>query len=171
MSSQAPNNDPLEQITAPRNALAPLDSEQAALRESYLQLGGWLEQAAGEFDEAAFLAKLQRNISTTELPANTESKSKFWLLALLAVAAALLLAFVGWQWSQTKNDFAEQVPTKLPTVVGVELPWTDPLDDQLLAASQQVREASGNGGYVDQPLQWLQDQMRAMEADLESGSL
>ena len=171
MSSQSPQNDPLEQVTAPRDARSELDSEQAALRESYLQLGTWLEQAAGEFDEAAFLAKLQRNIAASELPATTVKKSQPWLLALLAVAAALLLAFVGWRWSNVKNEFTKVPPAKLPTVVGVELPWTDPLDDQLLAASQQVREASGSGGYVDQPLQWLQDQMREMEADLQSGSL
>jgi hypothetical protein len=170
MSSDSHSNDPLKNITQPREARPKLDGEQAPLRDSYLQLGGWLEQAAGEFDEATFLAKLRENLADSQ-PAAAAERAPRWLLSLLAVAATAVLGFVSWWSFAEKVSVIDQPVAKLPTATGVSLPWTDPLDDQLAAAWQQVREGTDSRRNVDPPLQWLHDQIREMEADLQSGSL
>lgn len=172
---------PLREITAPRSEQPRLSEDALALREGYLQFGQLLDNAASDFDPTALVTNLQGWADDSKSSADSlmsakrvktgDSQRFFGIWGAFAAALAVLLAFISWQQFSLLNEMPEVVSPKPSELTRVELPWTDPLDDQLAIASEHVRQMSDRDVSVDTPLWLLLDQMREMEADLQSGSL
>jgi hypothetical protein len=179
----------LQQATSGKPAAAPLEAETAALRESFLQFGRAVESAAGDFDEAALVAKLTRSLAEENqpLPAPRMKDQTAWWPAVLtlALAASALVAIVriAAEWPQNTVATNTVAPnTVAPTQPGQAQPppeiqlvtsatWSDPLDEEIASAQAAVERLAGRTSDLDGSLENFGSRLEALSAELESGSL
>lgn len=164
-----------------------LDTETAALRESFLQLGRAVEATEAGFDEAALIAKLTRacladEIQPVAIPAGKQRRDWISLVLGAALAASALVAIVrtAFVWSggevavtplqppDPRGDLAAQVPRGIEEV----LPgWSDPLDEEIASAQSAVEGLADRATDLDGALDSAGWRLKSIFEELESGSL
>jgi hypothetical protein len=175
-----------------------LEGDAAALREGWRVLSSALDQSCPHFDEAALVARLQREIAFSSSAAETKRASGGWIvLAALvggALAASLLLVVA------LASGKLGQQPIAGPTITPrnnlavtpnndqspiVETPphpgmnendghvwnWDDPLDSQISVAAAQMQTFQKPALPLDASISTLNHQLQRMAQDLEEGAL
>src|SRR5262249_17908808 len=125
-----------------------LDSETAATRDGFLSLGAAIESAAGNFDEATLLARLQEScVATPVVTPQRRGLPRDWITLVLtsALAAAGLIAIAriamdaqptGPQVAQAENSAPMMAFVPPETMWNQSMfVWNDPLDDEIALAS------------------------------------
>lgn len=178
----------LQQATSRALPAAPLDAQTAALREGFLQFGRAVEAANADFDEAALVAKLTQSLTTENSPtvvAPHKEQNSWWpALLTAALAASALVAIVRIVAVSPGPDTVVVAPAApepnaaQPTVPETnldELPllaaWSDPLDDEIASAQDEVEKLTGQATGLDGSLESFGSRLEALSAELESGSL
>jgi hypothetical protein len=161
-----------------------LDGETAAARDGFLSLGAAVEAAAGSFDEAALLARLQKSCvaAPVVVPRRPESVRDWMSLVLTgALAAAGLIAIVriasdsattGSRVAQIESS--EQPPTTVTTEVVPSrslFAWNDSLDDEISLASARIEQFTSRGRGFDDSLVDMNDQLKALSQELTNETL
>lgn len=196
-------NDELKQLEQATSSLPVqnLDAETAALREGWRALSASLDKYNGQFDEAALLSKLQREIFVPPQASETNGKSGGWIVvaALLggALAASLLLMVAlagGWFGQQPIAKPTQTVPPQqnrlaaspnLRPAPAVESPsrhginehdgststWDDPLDSQISVAALKMQTMQQPASRLDATISTLNYQLKQMAQDLDQGAL
>lgn len=190
------DSQPLQQATSRQlPAGAALDGETAAMRTSWLALGQGLDAENASFDEQSLLARLAAPANQpVELARKPTETSQLWPMILgTALALAMMVAVVRTVFfgPATETLVVAPAPAELPLIVQGDSPtithapetmepestlpaiaaWSDPLDDQIERATEQLRDAVANRRSVDDSLTSLQQQLEDMSADLTAGSL
>jgi negative regulator of sigma E activity len=167
-------------------AQATLDSETQACREAFHALGSALEAAAGDFDDAQLIARVQGSCLSEparreELILNQPSASRWWPVLLGGVLAASVLVAVvqiammsnshsGNQLGSNptrpqrpKNDMTQE----MLTVVA----WSDPLDDEIALAAATLDQLSSRNRGFDGSLLEMNERLEALSQELSVESL
>ena len=170
----------LEQATSHDLSAEQLDDETAPLRESWLMLGRLLE-AAEENSEALVPASKPRATSAGS-----------WRIAL-AIAAALLIAWVSWSMTrrqpsanptqeiaesaaETNEKSAaaigkEEVDAPSDSELASEFAWDDAFEEELTKASVAIHSARSDWTNSEASYSSLSDRFAEFEQELEAGSL
>ncbi|MBC7854146.1 MAG: hypothetical protein IAF94_11990 [Pirellulaceae bacterium] len=168
-----------------------LDGDATALREGWRVLSAALEKNSGQFDEAAFLSKLRREIAVPHVSAETNSKRGGWMVvaALLggALAASLLLVVALSSGAFRQQPVAKPIPVTpkqnnlavTPQVKpapagdheGSNWNWDDPLDSQISVAAAQMQTFHKPALPLDASISSLNYQLQQMAQDLDEGAL
>ena len=138
-------------------AAAALSDETAALREGWLALGKTLDAENAGFQEESLLARLSQAdksaSAAVELAGRPAETSKLWPLALgAALALAMMVAVVRTAFygpaaelivvTPAPAESPEIVQNDSPTIVPEAEPaiaaWSDPLDDEIERATEQL---------------------------------
>jgi hypothetical protein len=168
-----------------------LDAEAAAERDGFLALGGALDAAAAQLDEAALIARLRQTCLTKDdapiaLPSR-RSASTWQMVFSVALAASALVAVVRITaplqvtLPAAKMLVAKQEPPQSPDMAaahGVAEPisparrfWFDPLDDEIALAQAEFQHLAGGDRGVDGSLSQMNDRLEALSQELFQGSL
>jgi len=171
---------------------AALDAEAAAERDGFLALGGALDAAAGQFDEGALIARLQRTCLTKDdatiaLPPPGRASSTWQAVFSVALAAAALLAIVRIAAPLAVTSPARKMlvakqessrSPKMPRAAGIAEAtslsrglWFDPLDDEIALAQAEFQRLAGGERGVDGSLSQMNDRLEALSQELFGGSL
>jgi hypothetical protein len=163
---------------------ASLDSDTTAARDGFLSLGAAVEAAAGNFDEAALLARLQKSCGNAPavVPKHRESK-RDWLSLVLtgALAAAGLVAIVrigadsmttGTQIAKSENSIPKAAGPAVAMVPSRSLfAWNDSLDDEIALASAAIEQFASRSRGFDDSLLDMNDQLRSLSEELTNETL
>jgi hypothetical protein len=167
--------------TLPSNAS--LDSETTAVRDGFLSLGAAVESAAGNFDEAALLARLQKSCVATVVPPQRQEWPREWMTLILtgALAAAGLIVMAriatesqptGPQVAQAENSAPMRTVSPPETMSNRSMfAWNDPLDDEIALASATIEQFTGRSRGFDDSLLDMNDQLRALSQELTNETL
>jgi len=167
-----------------------LDSETAALRDTFLLLGTSLEARAARFDEHKLLARLKSTCleqPAVGLPVSTaRSNRPAWQILLAgALAAVALMAIVGFLASRRANEGQiAMAPTKGKSQTGVRLvppvrssleqgpAWSsDPLDVEIALAQVQIEGLQTRSPGLDGSLWKMNERLEALSQELLGESL
>ncbi|HEY2413752.1 MAG TPA: hypothetical protein VGI40_15990 [Pirellulaceae bacterium] len=163
---------------------ASFDGETAAARDGFLSLGAAVEAAAGNFDEAALLARLQKSCVTAPVVVLRRRESaRDWMSVVLAgaLAAAGMIAIVRIATDPgTTGSQVAQLEKRVPPA-GVEpveafpsrsmFAWNDPLDDEIALASATIEQFTSRGRGFDGSLLDMNDQLKALSQELTNETL
>jgi len=163
---------------------ASLDSDTTAARDGFLSLGAAVEAAAGNFDEAALLARLQKSCGDAPVivPKHRESK-RDWLSLVLtgALAAAGLIAIVriaadsrtiGPQVATSNSSVPATASTAVETIRSRPMfAWNDTLDDEIALASAAIEQFASRSRGFDDSLLDMNDQLRSLSEELTNETL
>jgi hypothetical protein len=164
---------------------AALDAETAASRDDFLAVGSALESAAGQFEEAALVGRLQKSCLELQRASGSRSKPRlaghdWWAIACgaaLAASALFAIARIAFESRQRDAIVATAIPGGLgPTRGGVPhmMPasaWNDPLDDEIALAAATIDQfASRNRGFDDSLFE-MNERLEAMSQELLGESL
>jgi hypothetical protein len=167
-----------------------LDGETAAMRDSFLALGGALDAAAGSLDEATLIAQLQAKLQPPDQaaplpPVRTKTKlqAAFSIaLALAALVAIVRIAAPPVATSPPGQVVVEQPPASQPSAI-VRVPgnieaappprgwWFDPLDDEIALAQAEFQRLNADSRSVDGSLSNMNERLEALSQELFQGSL
>ena len=163
---------------------APVDHETTPAREGFLSLGAAVEAAAGNFDESALLARLQKSRVAAPVVGRQRRESQGdWMSLILAgaLAAAGLIAIVriaGESETTGLPQVAQKVDRAAPVIQRVEatpsrsmFAWNDPLDDELALASAAIEQFTSRGRGFDESLLDMNDQLKALSQELTNETL
>ena len=167
-----------------------LDSDAAALREGWRVLSAALEKNSDQFDEAAFLSKVQRELAVPPVAVHASSGRGGWIAfaAVLggALAASLLLvvALFGQRFLQqsiARPTLATPEQHNLALTQSKAAPaekqdgnawtWDDPLDSQITLAAAQMQTMQKPALPLDASISTLNYQLQQMAQDLDEGAL
>jgi len=161
-----------------------LDSATTAVRDGFLSLGAAVESAAGNFDDAALLAQLQKScVATPVVMPQRRELPRDWMSLLLtsALAAAGLIAIVRIATdSQTPGSRIAQIENSAPmkavappeTIWNHSLfAWNDPLDDEIALASATIEQFTSRSRGFDDSLLDMNDQLKALSQELTNETL
>ena len=167
-----------------------LDSDAAALREGWHVLSAALEKTSDQFDEAAFLSKLQRDLAVPPIAVKANGRTGGWIVVAVlggALAASLLLvvALSGGRFRQQpvgkpipvtpeQNNLAVTPhiePASAEDQDGGTWTWDDPLDSQISLAAAQMQTMQKPALPLDASISTLNYQLRQMAQDLDEGAL
>jgi len=172
------------ELATSRGDAANLDAETAALREGWRVLAGALEKSSGPFDEAALVAKLQRELAAPSPAANTKAPVRGWIVVALlggALAASLFVMVAisgGWFKQPIVNpkeppkqiDLVKSPETKGAPVA--ETPaWDDALDTQISVAASQMQSLQKPALPLDASISTLNYHLQQMAQDMDEGAL
>jgi hypothetical protein len=175
MTDREPSDRKLLERTTSRSlgSGTPLDEAAAELREGWLAMGRSLDRENTSFDEADLLARLLADVERpVELssPAHAGPKDRLWpALLTSALALSLLVAVMNSPWVGNQPNIAVAPTNEQPAVAAAQ--WTDPLDDELDAAAQQVSTLVAQGTGFDDSLSNLADHLESMSDELTNSSL
>jgi len=170
---------------------ASLDAETAAERDGFLALGGALDAAAGQFDEAALIARLQQSCLSKEAAAvvlPSRRTASTWQMAFgVALAAAALVAIVRIttplsvmlpankiavaKHETPQSPGANRTPDAAEMISPSRGPWLDPLDDEIALARAEFHRLSEGERGVDGSLSRMNERLEALSQELFQGSL
>ncbi len=173
---------------------AALDSETSALRDGFIAVGKAVESAAADYDEAAFLARVQAAcLQEDTLVAPATRTTPTWALLLSGVlAASALIAVVRivvtWPSAAavvvapsvpTPNSDPQPEPSRAivndqttePGASYSALAWDDPLDQEIAAAQSSLADLSGPLTGIDGHLSNMNQSLEALSDDLSGESL
>jgi type VI protein secretion system component VasK len=175
MTDREPNDRKLLEL-ATSWSLAPgtlLDESAAELREGWLAMGRALDGQNANFSEADLFARLlneaEQRVEPNQ-PARVKQRDRLWpALLASALALGLLVAVMNTSWVGNQPKIATAPNSDQPAVDAAR--WTDPLDDELDAAAQQVSTLVVQGTGVDASLSNLADHLESMSDELTNGSL
>jgi len=162
---------------------AQTDSDTAAAREVFLTLGASVESAASNFDQAAFLIRLERSCRGATVTGPKAEPVRDWLTLILsgALAAAALIAIVRIAVdSRTANqqvaasNYAES-PTAIRPI-GMSptqsiIAWNDSLDDELALAAATLEQFGGRRRGFDDSVLNMNEQLQSLSQELLGESL
>jgi len=175
MTDRDPNDRMLLELATSRS-LAPgtsLDESTAELREGWLAMGRALDGQSANISEADLFARLlneaERRVEPNP-PAHVKQRDRLWpALLSSALALGLLVAVMNSAWVGNQSKIASLPNNEQSAVVAPQ--WTDPLDDELDAAAQQVSMLVAQGTGVDASLSNLADHLESMSDELTNSSL
>lgn len=169
---------------------AKLEAETAALRDGFLTIGGALETAAGDFDEAAFSERIRsscrdHNPSRVKGAATTRAPYRFiGAIAGFVLAASVLIAIGRLVVVSPRTDKPGQVvvapaapaepqssPDGLAPREAVARAWIDPLDEEIASAQAEMRWLTSRGYGLDGSLSQIGWQLESLSQELGGGSL
>jgi negative regulator of sigma E activity len=163
-----------------------LDDETQACRDAFVTLGSALEAAAGDFDEAQLIARLQdaclnEPTRCAELVLKRPAASGWWPMVLGGVlAASVLVAIV--QIAMMSNSHSgnqlgsnptrpqrpkNEMTQEMLTVVA----WSDPLDEEIALAAATLDQLSGRNRGFDGSLFEMNERLEALSQELSVESL
>jgi hypothetical protein len=178
MNDQEITRTQIEQATA--RQLPPgasLDHETRTLRHGWLALGGSLERTAQGLDQAALVASLQAELidQPQRVQPAAQSGSRSWWPAVLGTALALtmLLAVVrSLPWGGSTDLDGQTVLTTGPdSYLPEPAAWSDPLDDEIVQAAEQVQALIAQSPGIDESLTGISQELESISDDLQHGSL
>jgi hypothetical protein len=178
-----------------------LDAEVAAAREAFLSLGGALESAGSEFDEAALIQRLHaacliapKPSAKYALPERTTER-RWWPLLVSGVLAAGLagLFFILGGTNDDSQPIAVTPELQKPSethaspnppidlrvarntvsedTAEVAQAWSDPLDDEISLAAATIGQLAGHERGLDYSLLEINDRLEALVQELNSETL
>jgi hypothetical protein len=158
-------------------------------RDGFLALGGALDAAAGQFDEAALIARLQlacltKDDVTAVLPSHRIAST--WQMSSASRSPRLHVAISassrsGCDITCGKTLVVKQEPSRSPAmapgpvIAEATSParglWFDPLDDEIALAQAEFQRLAGGQRGVDGSLSQMNDRLEALSDELFRGSL
>jgi len=174
MTDREPSDRKLLELATSRSLSpgTPLDEGATELREGWLAMGRSLDCENASFHEADLLARLLTDVERpVELSpsASARQNERLWpALLASALALGLLVAVMNMSWFGNQPKVAIAPTNEQPAVVAQ---WTDPLDDELDAAAQQVSTLVAQGTEVDDSLSNLADHLESMSDELTNSTL
>src|SRR5262245_474882 len=162
-----------------------LDARTAALRDGFLDLGRAVEAAAGDFDEAALVAKLTSACSGAEVrPQERRSWIPLVLAAALAASALVAIVRTAAVWpaatvagTAPPGSGGSEALAKSATTPGGALDnarllaWSDPLDEEIASAEAAFGKLTGRSSGLDGSLESFGSRLEALAAELDGGAL
>lgn len=186
-------NDELKQLElATSNAPEQnLDAETAELREGWRVLAKALQQSGSRLDEGALIGKLQREMAAATPVAETNGKSRGWIVVAallggtLAASLLLMMALAGGFFAQQpvakptktitprQNNLAATRKSNPAPLVSNDgsLSWDDSLDSQISVAAAQMQTFQKPALPLDASISTLNYQLQQMAQDLDEGAL
>jgi len=195
MTSQHPRDQKqLEQATTrslplgtPFDDSTALDDNTAALRDGWLSLGSAVDRANADFSESELLTQVLavQDVNPRVEPARPATMPqpveawRGWPAILAgALALTMLLAVARTLWEASREPIAanspvtpESLPSSDAYTAGDESGWSDPLDEELDEAAEEVRSLVAQTSGVDASLSSLSEQLESMSDDLTNNSL
>jgi hypothetical protein len=168
----------LEQATARQlSPEVPLEPETAALRDGWLALGSLLDGAGQRLDQAALAARLQAELIDPPRPvqpARHATGSSWWpAIVGTALALTMLVAVIRSlpRGAVTKPGGTSGLATNEPDQWPEPAAWSDPLDDQIGQAAEQVQALVAQSQGIDDSLTGISHELESMSDELQHGSL
>jgi len=154
--------------------------------ESFIALGSALEAAAGQFDEAALVARLKDScLDPSEAPElrvrPPAAAANWWMLVLSgALAAAALVGIVRMVIESRRPEIAAVQPPTQRTfeqaqedaaIAALADGWNDPLDDEIALAAETIGQFATRHRGFDDSLVEMNQRLEALSLELGGESL